>query len=212
MAYLQYRLAISAASRYVIGNPTGWGKNTMNDARGDGTRPDPEGEQFRAQFSWHGLFPGREVSYDNLGGSIQREATNVPPADTLGRLGASAFAGVVTLHADAGASDDSDDPGQPFTTNWVGSDDAYQSNNDPVLDRPDDDRVQRDDARQQVAPPRARRRAGGPTGLPQPDARPLGRRGPGQLGRLLVRQRVRAVHPSPRARASGSSSPRAPTG
>ena len=131
IAFMQYRLAVSAETRYLIGNPTGWGKNTMNDARGDGVRPDPEGEQFRAQFSWHGFFPGRAVNYDNLGGSIQAVTTNISPADTLGRLGASAFAGVVTLHADASASDESDDPGQPATTTWVGSDDPYQSSNDP---------------------------------------------------------------------------------
>ncbi|PAP78319.1 hypothetical protein [Rubrivirga marina] len=130
IAYFQYRMAISAQTRYVMGNPTGWGKNTMNDARGDGTRVDPEDEQFRAQFAWHGFFPGRSVSYDNIGGSIQQEAINVAPADTVGRLGAHAFAGVVTLHADASASDDSDDPGQPATTNWIGSDDPYLSNND----------------------------------------------------------------------------------
>ncbi|WP_412068386.1 hypothetical protein [Rubrivirga sp. IMCC43871] len=131
VAYLQYRLAISAETRYLIGNPTGWGKNTMNDARGDGLLPDPAGEQFRAQFSWHGLFPGRAVAYENLGGSIQAVTTNISPADTLGRFGASAFAGVVTLHADVSATDDADDPGQPATTNWVGSDDPYQSSNDP---------------------------------------------------------------------------------
>ena len=130
IAYFQYRMAVSAQTRYVLGNPTGWGKNTMNDARGDGTRTDPEDEQFRAQFAWHGFFPGRAVPYDNLGGSIQQEATNVAPADTVGRLGAHAFVGVVTLHADASATDETDDPGQPATTNWIGSDDPYLSNND----------------------------------------------------------------------------------
>ena len=130
IAYFQYRMAVAAETRYVIGNPTGWGKNTMNDVRGDGTQADPADEQFRAQFAWHGFFPAREVSYDNLGGSIQRVATNVSPADTLGRLGAHAFVGVVTLHADASASDETDDPGQPTTTNWVGSDDPLLSNND----------------------------------------------------------------------------------
>ncbi len=122
IAYLQYRLAVVAETRYVIGNPTGWGKNTMNDARGDGTQEDPDDEQFRAQFSWHGYFPAREVSYDNLGGSIQRVTENVFPGDDYGRLGAHAFAGVVTLHADASAADDSDDPDQPTTTNWYDSD------------------------------------------------------------------------------------------
>ncbi|MFN3694120.1 MAG: hypothetical protein ACK4UV_03850, partial [Ignavibacterium sp.] len=42
-----YRNAVNASTRYVIGNSTGWGKNTMNDARGDGVKPDPAGEQFR---------------------------------------------------------------------------------------------------------------------------------------------------------------------
>lgn len=131
IAYLQYRLAVAAETRFIVGNPSGWGKNTMNDARGDGVRADPPDEQFRAQFSWHGFFPGRAVNYDNIGGSIQRNEVNVSPADTIGRLGAHAFAGVVTLHADASASDDTDDPNQPATTNWVGSDDPYQSTNDP---------------------------------------------------------------------------------
>lgn len=132
VAYLQYRLAVSAKTRYVMGNPTGWGKNTMNDARGDGVRADPEDEQFRAQFAWHGFFPDFGGGYDNLGGSLQISAiNNNAPADTTGRLGSSQFAGVVTLHADASATDDSDDPGQPSTTNWVGSDDGFQSSNDP---------------------------------------------------------------------------------
>ena len=34
--YFQYRLAPVFQSRYVIGNASGWGINTMNDARGDG--------------------------------------------------------------------------------------------------------------------------------------------------------------------------------
>ena len=133
-AYFQYRLSVARETRYVIGNnPTGWGKHTMNDARGDGVLPDAPDEDFRAQFSWHGNFPPF-TAYDNIGGPIMPPAlpaANVAPSDTLGRLGASQFAGVVTLHADSGPGDDSDDSDQPFTTNWVGSDDPYQSNNDP---------------------------------------------------------------------------------
>src|SRR5512143_3301733 len=34
--YFQYRYSVCADTRYVIGGATGWGKNAMNDARGDG--------------------------------------------------------------------------------------------------------------------------------------------------------------------------------
>ena len=132
--YLQYRLSVARETRYVIGNPTSWGKNAMNDARGDGVLADPPGEDFRAQFTWHGNLAGFSGGYDNTGGPIVKSrlpALGIAPSDTLGRLGSSSFIGVVTLQADASASDDADDPGQPSTTNWVGSDDAYQSNNDP---------------------------------------------------------------------------------
>lgn len=133
--YMHWRLAVAKETRFVIGNGTGWGLNTMNDARGDGVLSDPPDEQFRAQFSWHGNFPGFSA-YDNVGGPI------IPPlnadalafisdADTLGRLGATQFAGVVTLHADVSASDETDDPGQPSTTNYFDSDATYTSNNDP---------------------------------------------------------------------------------
>lgn len=132
-AYMQNRMAVAAETRYVIGNSTGWGKNTMNDTRGDGFMVDPPDENFRAQFSWHGNDPSF-TAYDNIGGPIMPPALpaiNIATADTLGRFGASAFAGTVTLHADAGPNNPADDPGQPSTTNWLGSDDPYQSNNDP---------------------------------------------------------------------------------
>jgi hypothetical protein len=55
----------------------------------------------------------------------------VDPEDTVGRLGASQFAGVVTLHADISASNHADDISQPKTTSWEGSDDPLTSQNDP---------------------------------------------------------------------------------
>ena len=131
--FFQYRLAPTANSRYAIGNPTGWGKNTMNDTRGDGLMQDPPDEQFRAQFAWHGNFPPF-TSYDNLGGPLLPPAVpaiNVAAGDTLGRLASAQFAGVVTLHADASAGDEMDDAGQPFTTTWIHSDAPFTSNNDP---------------------------------------------------------------------------------
>lgn len=130
--FLQWRLSVAKETRYVIGNGTGWGMNTMLDTRGDGVEVDPPEEQFRAQFAWHGNFPPFST-YDNIGGPILPQALpaiNVSPTDTLGRLGASQFVGVVTLHADASASDETDDVTQPSTTAWIGSDDTYQSQND----------------------------------------------------------------------------------
>lgn len=122
-----YRNAINASTRYVIGNSTGWGKNTMNDARGDGVKPDPPEEQFRAQFSWHGYTGEKDVSYDNIGGPIWNLNSNSlrfnASDDTIGRLGATQFIGVATLHADKSASDKSDDISQPSHTSYLDSDD-----------------------------------------------------------------------------------------
>ena len=130
--FYQWRLSVAKETRYVIGNGTGWGLNAMLDTRGDGVKPDPPEEDFRAQFVWHGKFPPF-TAYDNIGGPILPQAlpaVNIAPTDTLGRLGASQFVGVVTLHADTSPADRSDDPGQPTTTTWIGSDEPYTSQND----------------------------------------------------------------------------------
>ena len=122
--FTQYRWASNEQTRYVIGNGTGWGMNTMLDARGDGVKQDPANEQFRAQFAWHGNFPPF-TTYDNTGGPIwdpSNSAGFAEAADTLGRIGAPQFVGVVTLHADHSPSDASDDVSQPSTTCYMGSD------------------------------------------------------------------------------------------
>lgn len=120
------RNSVNQSTRYVIGNETGWGKNTMNDSRGDGVIPDPPDENFRAQFSWHGYFPQKMVAYDNIGAPIWSLNLNAllynDPADTVGRLGGTQFAGIVTLHADMSANNNSDNPAQPSTTAWADSD------------------------------------------------------------------------------------------
>lgn len=117
-----FRWAICKDTRYNIGNATGWGMNTMLDARGDGVMPDPPHENFRAQFAWHGYFPPFTL-YDNIGGP-KWVPSGVPGSyqDTTGRLGAPQFVGVVTLHADRSGSDHSDDILQPKTTGYFGSD------------------------------------------------------------------------------------------
>ena len=130
----QWRISVAKESRYFVGNSSGWGVNTMIDTRGDGVEVDPPGEQFRAQFAWHGKYPGF-TAFDNLGASLQPvgdwPVTQVPVADSLGRLAASAFMGVVTLHADASASDVSDDVNQPATTTYFDSDATFTTQNDP---------------------------------------------------------------------------------
>ena len=130
--YWQWRLSVAKETRYVIGNGTGWGLNAMNDVRGDGLRADPPGEDFRARFTWHGKFPPFTL-YDNIGGPILPQALpaiQIAPTDTLGRLGASQFVGILTAFAEGTPDSGVDDPAQPSTTNFPGSDDPYQSQND----------------------------------------------------------------------------------
>jgi len=138
MIFFQYRYSATFQTRYVIGNATGWGINTMQDSRGDGpTNPleynDPADQRFRAQFAWHGFYPSKIVSYDNIGAPIWRREgaaeDYIAEKDTVGRLGAPQFMGVVTLHADVSADDTSDDTGQPSTTGYYGSDEPNTSNN-----------------------------------------------------------------------------------
>ncbi|MCX6152182.1 MAG: hypothetical protein NTX22_16775 [Ignavibacteriales bacterium] len=127
--YLQWRIAPCANSRYEIGNGTGWGMNTMMDARGDGVKVDPDNpDGLRAQFAWHGPFPAF-TTYDNLGGPLWTKAVDVSAADTIGRLAAPQFVGVVTIHADKSVTDRSDDPNQPSTTSYEGSDEPNTSGN-----------------------------------------------------------------------------------
>jgi hypothetical protein len=135
--FFQHRYSILRQTRFLFGNATGWGINTMIDHRGDGQAEqynDPSDEDFRATFAWHGYYPDRTVSYNNIGGPIQRDDRPVgliDPADTVGRLGAAHFVGVVTLHADRSAADDSDYAGQPSTMRHFGSDEFETSGNDP---------------------------------------------------------------------------------
>ena len=124
MAYFQYRYAISREGMVYDGNwlpqSAAWGHNTMNEVIGEhpGSPADSidqffdDGEIMRAMFSWHGYHAG--AAFDNIGG---------PNAPGDGHLGASQFAGVVTLHADKSATDNSDDLGQPSTTWFMLSDD-----------------------------------------------------------------------------------------
>jgi len=124
--WFTYRNSVNRQVRYVIGNSTGWGKNTMNDARGDGVKTDPVNERYRAQFSWHGYTTEKDVAYDNIGAPIwainSTAAAYIDKADTVGRLGGAQFLGTLTLYADKSATQKVDDPNQPSTTDYINSD------------------------------------------------------------------------------------------
>ncbi|MDP3581810.1 MAG: hypothetical protein Q8S39_07730, partial [Ignavibacteria bacterium] len=124
--WFTFRNSVNKSVRYVVGNAAGWGINTMNDTRGDGVKTDPANEKYRATFSWHGYFPGKDVTYDNIGGPIWALNSTAAPfndkQDTIGRLGGAQFLGTVTLYADKSATEKVDDPGQPKTTDYANSD------------------------------------------------------------------------------------------
>lgn len=131
--YFLNRMAPVKATRFTIGNASGWGINTMNDQRGDGWRPE-EPEDFRASFAWHGYWPNSDVDYDNIGAPIFVPNTSggfLAPDDTTGRLGAYHFVGTVTLQAPGSVGNPADDPNQPFTMAYEHNDDPLYFNNDP---------------------------------------------------------------------------------
>ena len=120
--FFQYRYSVSREGCVYDGNwlpqSAAWGHNTMNDVLGENPDSPAENDQFygdgeimRCLYSWHGLHS--KAGFNNIGG---------PNVNGDGHLGASQFVGVVTLHADQSASDNSDDIYQPTTTWFVGSD------------------------------------------------------------------------------------------
>ena len=138
--YWQFRYSSTAEVRYTVNNSSGWGINTMNDARGPWYPDAPT--DLKAQFSWHGYHDGANkppvgsspnaATYDNIGGPIWNPASSsgyVDPSDTTWRLGGSQIPGYVHIHADKSPTDTSDDLNQPATTNYVASDEPITQNN-----------------------------------------------------------------------------------
>ncbi len=120
-------------------NNTRWGINTMNDVLGETpdlpkTTPlyphttiavddfDDTGKIMRCFYSWQGKHS--QISYDNIG------SPNWQGYSPDGRLGSSQFTGVVTIHADKSATDNSDDIYQPSVALNVESNDQVTTNND----------------------------------------------------------------------------------
>ncbi|MEX2399858.1 MAG: hypothetical protein WD423_03740 [Rhodothermales bacterium] len=118
------------------GGSDGWGANVMNDVVGDGM--EDYDVDFRAQYTWLGNAQNSdagtfdEAGYPKLGLVDNSGWRSIPeaPGDTTGRLTVPQFIGTVTLHADAGADDGSDDPTQPSSTGHIDSDHPLLSGND----------------------------------------------------------------------------------
>ncbi|MFZ4620755.1 MAG: T9SS type A sorting domain-containing protein [Bacteroidota bacterium] len=133
--YYLYRWGLNADTRYVIGNATGWGINTLIDSRGDGLDPantffpGNKDNDIRAVYGWHGRYPSF-TQYDNIGAPVFQGYLD--KSDSSGRLGAPQFVGVAVLHADKSAKDTSDDRAQPSTIAYEDSDGPYFGMNTAV--------------------------------------------------------------------------------
>lgn len=96
--------------------PTGstWGLNTINDAVGqDVAHTLPPPNNFRAVFSYYGPVRSEGPVAENIGHPNRFNGST---------MAGTCFAGVVVLHADRSSGDRTDDPTQPTTTRFMGSD------------------------------------------------------------------------------------------
>ncbi|RKY81312.1 hypothetical protein DRQ07_04480 [candidate division KSB1 bacterium] len=117
--YFQYRYG-SGAEAYQRGwaanDNINWGRNCVNQTIGIG--PKKAGYDFRAQYSWYGPHSGSPV--DDWGAPDWMNGI---------ALGGIQYIGNVILHADKSTDDHNDDPDQPSTTYYIGSDTGPQKNN-----------------------------------------------------------------------------------
>ncbi|MBN1780607.1 hypothetical protein JW948_05735 [bacterium] len=97
----------------------GWGRNTVSDVFGED--PNAPGFDLRGFYSYYGPHSG-SIGYE--------EDWGAPRPDRPSVLGAPAFVGIATMHADRGPNDPSDDPAQPRSTPFMGSDAAITSSID----------------------------------------------------------------------------------
>lgn len=139
MFYFQYRISVNRQVRYIVDNSAGWGVNTVLDARGerveDGRYEGDNPLGLRFQFAFHGKHGLFSKGWDNTGMPIIDRSGDVSPyyvprADTVGRLGAAQFWGIMTLFASDAPNSMTDDETQPRTTRYISSDDAMNYNND----------------------------------------------------------------------------------
>jgi len=121
--HFQYRYAFNFEGfRKAWGIPgnISWGKNCVNHAIGQD--PSVQHSKFtdlsfhvRALYAWYG-------PHADVGTKIYDEDWGAPNFKTGNILGAPAMIGIVVLHADKSATEKMDDPAQPATTRFLGSD------------------------------------------------------------------------------------------
>jgi len=112
----------------------GWGRPTMNDVIGDGNKD--YDRDFRALYAWNGQYSSFQ-QWNTIGApQVTNAGWETAAGDSIGRLAGATFVGRATLHADDQAySSDTpvtsrgDDPAEPTTTNYIGSDDKLTSAN-----------------------------------------------------------------------------------
>jgi len=117
MVLFNYRYALSGESKIGSAATTGWGiwgstwgRNTVNQVIFND--PDSPSTPMRAFYSWYGPYSERNVTDD----------WGCPNELDDGILAAARYAGGITLHADKAADNPADDPTQPITTMYLGSD------------------------------------------------------------------------------------------
>jgi hypothetical protein len=128
--YFSNRWGVNKDAQPVIGDPIAYGKNCVNDVRGETATPgaakyfstNTDNNDLRVSYAWHGNYPSYTRLDNSIGGPILTQATGHMPGDTIGRLAAYQFVGWATLHADKSTHDTTDDRTQPSTTAYESSD------------------------------------------------------------------------------------------
>ena len=115
--HLQFRYGFAGESYRQGWAATGsaWGLNTINDGCGqDAAHPG----EFTAQWAYYGPVSNSPGLLIDVGSPHYVNQEVLPGSVMAGTK----FAGVVVLHADRSSQDHSNDPLQPFTTQFLGSD------------------------------------------------------------------------------------------
>ena len=115
--YFVDRAAFSGVS--VPGYGQGWGAWSSNWGNSDvirvfGDNPTTPGFDIRGNIQWYGPNKERPVTY--------AEDWGCPNQLEDGTMSNAKYVGIVVIHADKSASDKSDDPWQPRTNHFIGSD------------------------------------------------------------------------------------------
>ncbi|KAA3618642.1 MAG: fibronectin type III domain-containing protein [Calditrichaeota bacterium] len=121
--FWQYRYAASReGAQWTDLNSPRWGINEMLSTRGEPVEPNggypawlngvSAADSMRVQYAWMGRHS--KAAYDLIGSPDVKYGS--------GRLGSPQYMGNITLHADTDVNDKNDDPFQPTTTSFVGSD------------------------------------------------------------------------------------------